>query len=133
MKLRLLALPLLLIPAVVLSAQPRAFYSPTERPGITSDRKKLSGELLSTTGASPPAVTAPPGAPAEKPLPAVAPPAAGRLDGISLSRDGKAHAWISGRRYEDGSSYAGRRLQVSSNGIRLQDSARLIKVGEAIP
>lgn len=125
---------MLLLPASIMafSAQPRVFYSPAERAAITADRKKLSQELMAGTGQQAAAATPP--APASESAPVAAAPVASRLDGISLARDGKAYAWISGQRYLDGSSFGGRRLQVSANGIRLQGNpSRLIRVGEAIP
>ncbi|MEO8313674.1 MAG: hypothetical protein ABI645_02670 [Pseudomonadota bacterium] len=127
-------LGLLLVSTAAVPAQPRVFYSPTERPGITANRKKLLLESLAAADQPSPALIAAAAEHAEGAASSNSSAAHSRLDGISLARDGNAYAWIGGRRYDDGSSYGGRRLRVSREGIRLQDNqSRLIRVGEMLP
>lgn len=105
------------------------FYTPAERARVTAER---SGMLVRDSGAggaiqsgSFNAIEAAPAAKAEAP----------RLEGVSLPADGRAHAWIGGRRYQDGELFQGQRVRVVRNGVQLtgaSGSMRLYKVGEAI-
>ena len=59
-----------------------------------------------------------------------------RLQGVSLKDDGRAYAWIGGRRYQDGEVIDGQRLRVLRNGVQLlgvAGSGRLYRIGEGIP
>ncbi len=115
------------MPCCGIGAEPRVFYAPSERAAITADRASLHA-----TGTLAPLRTEPaaPDAGASRAVAAPVP----RLEGISLTRDGRAYAWIGGRRFENGSLYHGRRLQVTRDGVRTSAGAgRLLRVGEAIP
>jgi hypothetical protein len=144
---RRLALAALVLPGLANAVEPRVFYSAAERPRVTADRiALLSDARLRETGSDQP--PAPPGSSAtsgktgsergkagtDKP-PAPAGPAEMRIEGVSLSQSGTAHAWIGGERYDDGSLFRGQRVRVRRNGVTLVDPqgpVRVLRVGESI-
>lgn len=102
------------------------FYTPAERARITAERSGMlvpePGAVRSgSAGASDPVLASKTDVP--------------RLEGVSLPAEGRAHAWIGGRRYQEGALFQGQRLHVTRNGVQLTDaggSRRLYRVGEAI-
>lgn len=104
------------------------FYAPAERARVTAER---SGMLVSESVASV-IVSSGPGAVEAVP---VARTGAPRLEGVSVPASGRAHAWIGGRRYQDGEQFQGQRVRVLHNGVQLTGAGRpgrLYRVGEAI-
>lgn len=138
--LRVMALAgLLTLPTWSAGAEPRLFYTPAERARVTAERAAvLAAEAL--TGASVHTLVAPAASenlasPAAAGLARSAIAGPPRLEGVSLARDGRAHAWIGGRRYQDGDLFEGRRLRVMVNGVQLVGAAgpgRLLRVGDAM-
>ena len=117
--------------------QPRVFFAPDERSQITAQRQQFLRHGVQGLEATPAATTAGKDGKAYDSAEAgqAAPHAPARLDGISLARDGRAAAWIGGRRYEDGAPLAGYRLRISREGVRLvgaQGEGRLLKVGQQV-
>jgi hypothetical protein len=108
--------------------QPRVFFAPEDRPQIRTERLQVAQHGVHAV------VLAPTASQAAADTPEV-PRQAARLEGIALSRDGRAAAWIGGRRYEDGAHLAGLRLRVSRDGVRLvgaDGEGPLLKVGQAV-
>jgi hypothetical protein len=109
-------------------AAPTLFHAPAERARITAER----AAMLATE----------PAGGETQPIPAVTAANAGamhagppRLEGVSLPREGRAHAWIGGRRYEDGALYQGQRVSVLRNGVQLTGAngqGRRYRVGEEV-
>lgn len=124
----LVAIPLLYA-SVTAGTEVTLFYTLAQRVRVTAER---SGLLVRDSGAG--GVIHPGDSVAVEATPAPRSEAP-RLDGVSLPGDGRAHAWIGGRRYRDGELFQGQRVRVVRNGVQLTDaggSNRLYKVGEAI-
>jgi hypothetical protein len=108
---------------------PRVFFSPADRTAIIALRRQSAAGITATAPTSP---TASGSATAEVKAP---PPAALRLDGISIAPDGQTFAWVSGHRYRNGSMLGSARLLISRDGVRLTGTGnrdRLIRVGETL-
>lgn len=129
MNARLLSLLVILTQpcSLAISAEPRLFYTPAERVRVTAERATMlatesaDGEARYVDSIAPSAAAAPAGPPL--------------LEGVSLPGSGRAHAWIGGRRYQDGELYDGQRLRVLRNGVQLVGAGgpgRLYRVGEAV-
>jgi hypothetical protein len=115
--------------AFAASADAKLFFTPAERARVTAERAAMlaieteAGGAAAFTSAVAPAI---PAAAAGKP----------RLEGVSLPGSGRAHAWIGGRRYQDGELYHGQRVRVLRNGVQLVGAGangRTYRVGEAMP
>ena len=107
--------------------QPRVFFTPAERSHITAQRLQWAqhGVFASSPTAAADGAEA---AQAASRRPAL-------LSGITLARDGRASAWIGGRRYEDGAAIAGYHLRIARDGIRLvgaRGEGQLLKVGQNV-
>lgn len=108
--------------------QPRVFFAPEDRPQIRAERLQVAQHGVHGVVLAPPV----PQATGDTPS---APRRAARLEGIALPRDGRAAAWIGGRRYEDGAHLAGSRLRVTRDGVRLVGpggEGPLLKVGQSV-
>ena len=117
--------------ARVCADQPRVFFAPEDRGQIRTQRLQFAQHGTHAAVAAPVAADA---ADTRSDTPA-APRRAAKLEGISLPRDGRAAAWIGGRRYEDGARLAGHRLHVSRDGVRLlgaNGEGPLLKVGQDV-
>lgn len=119
---------------------PRVFYTPAERAAITARRRAAvapgettaSASLAAVADAAP--VAAPSGAPAGATDGATGSRTL-RLEGVTRGEGARAAAWIGGQRIEDGGQWAGFRLHVAGNGVRLvaaNGSARFVRVGAEI-
>jgi hypothetical protein len=120
----LLALP----GAFTCGAESTLFHTPAERARVTEER----AAMLATESAGGDVQLIQSIAPANAALVPAGPP---RLEGVSLPKDGRAHAWIGGRRYQDGELYQGQRVRVLRNGVQLVGpggQGRLYRVGEAM-
>jgi hypothetical protein len=112
--------------AFAAAAEPKLFYTPAERARVTLERRAmLASEAVGSDSQFVSSI-----APANALAVPAGPP---RLEGVSLPQGGRAHAWIGGRRYEDGELYQGRRVRVMRDGVQLASaggSGRLYRVGE---
>ena len=111
--------------------QPRVFFAPEDRALVRTQRLQVAQHGAHAAVAAPVAADAPD----THSDAAAAPRRAAKLEGISLPRDGRAAAWIGGRRYEDGARLAGYRLSVSRDGVRLvgaHGDGPLLKVGQNV-
>jgi hypothetical protein len=125
--------------APVTATRARLFFTPAERARITADRRILhAGGLLQADRTAPVMAGATGDAAANgatgETASAVRVPAP-RIEGLSTTRDGRAFAWIGGRRYEDGALYLGRRLRISRDGVRFADAdgqGLLRRVGDPV-
>jgi len=111
--------------------QPRVFFAPEDRGLIRTQRLQFAQHGVHAAVATPVAADTPD----LRNNAATAPRRVAKLEGISLPRDGRAAAWIGGRRYEDGARLAGYRLRVSGDGVRLlgaNGEGPLLKVGQNV-
>lgn len=118
----LLALP----GAFTCGAESTLFHTPAERARVSEER----AAMLAKESAGGDVQLIQSVAPANPALVPAGPP---RLEGVSLPKDGRAHAWIGGRRYQDGELYQGLRIRVVRNGVQLARAGgqgRLYRVGE---
>ena len=117
--------------ALALADQPRVFFAPEDRALVRTQRLQFAQHGTHAAVAAPVAADAPDA----RSDAAAAPRRAAKLEGISVPRDGRAAAWIGGRRYEDGARLAGYRLRVSRDGVRLfgaNGEGPLLKVGQNV-
>lgn len=128
--LRLPVLVVILLPALAhaTGAESTLFYAPAERARVTAERESMlardsgsGGEVQFIQSVTPDAAAVKAGPP--------------RLEGFSIPGTGRAHAWIGGRRYQEGQYFQGLRVRVMRNGVQLVGTdgrGRLYRVGEAV-
>lgn len=122
-------LVLLMLPgAFACGAESKLFYSAAERTRVALERRAM---LATDAAGSETQIISSIAAASAPPVPAGPP----RLEGVSLPQGGRAHAWIGGRRYQDGELYQGLRIRVVRNGVQLARAGgqgRLYRVGETM-